>query len=438
MNTVDLDFNEWGPVSDGVRAVRAEVNVPGLTVELGGDIFSDGVKPPATEAFGLLAAVFILLVAFGSVLAMGLPIVTALFGIAIGIAVVELLANVMPVPDFTTQVAAMIAIGVGIDYALFIVTRYREFLKDGARPDVAVLRSINTAGRAVVFAGLTVVISLLGMFLMGVPFVRGLAVGCSIAVLLVMLGSITLLPALLGFVGLNIDRFGLPHRKKHEAAAAQKESLWHRWARTVQRRPWPPFAGGLLILVLLAAPFFSLRLGMADAGNQPTTDTTRRAYDLLAEGFGPGFNGPLLVVADQQGGTSTKADVARLHDAALTQVPGVAFVSPAIPNPAGDTAVIQVFPTSAPQDEATTKLIHHLRSDVVPAATKGTDMTVYVGGFTAAAQDFADVLSSRLPLFIGAVLGLSFLLLLVVFRVDRGAAQGGDHELALDRALRTA
>ena len=154
---------------------------------------------------------------------------------------------------------------------------------------------------------------------------------------------------------------------------------------------------------------------MADAGNQPTTDTTRRAYDLLAEGFGPGFNGPLLVVADQQGGTSTKADVARLHDA-LTQVPGVAFVSPAIPNPAGDTAVIQVFPTSAPQDEATTKLIHHLRSDVVPAATKGTDMTVYVGGFTAASQDFADVLSSRLPLFIGAVLGLSFLLLLVVFR----------------------
>ena len=415
VNTVDLNFNEWGPVSDGVRAVRAEVNVPGLTVELGGDIFSDGVKPPATEAFGLLAAVFILLVAFGSVLAMGLPIVTALFGIAIGIAVVELLANVMPVPDFTTQVAAMIAIGVGIDYALFIVTRYREFLKDGARPDVAVLRSINTAGRAVVFAGLTVVISLLGMFLMGVPFVRGLAVGCSAAVLLVMLGSITLLPALLGFVGLNIDRFGLPHRKKREAAAAQKESLWHRWARTVQRRPWPPFAGGLLILVLLAAPFFSLRLGMADAGNQPTTDTTRRAYDLLAEGFGPGFNGPLLVVADQQGGTSTRADVARLHDA-LTQVPGVAFVSPAIPNPAGDTAVIQVFPTSAPQDEATTKLIHHLRSDVVPAATKGTDMTVYVGGFTAASQDFADVLSSRLPLFIGAVLGLSFLLLLVVFR----------------------
>ncbi len=413
VNTVDLDYNEWGPVSDGVKAARAEVNVPGLTVELGGDIFSDGIQPPATEAFGLLAAVFILLIAFGSLLAMGLPILTALFGIGIGIALVELLANVMPVPDFTTQVASMIAIGVGIDYALFIVTRYREFLKTGIEPETAVLRAINTAGRAVVFAGLTVVVSLLGMFLMGVPFVRGLAVGCSLAVLLVMLGSITLLPALLGFVGRNVDRFALPHRKKDDGLA--RETFWHRWSRTVQRRPWPPFIGGLVVVLLLAAPVFSIRLGMADAGNQPTSDTTRRAYDLLAEGFGPGFNGPLLVVADLQGGTSTQGEVEHLREA-LNQTPGVAFVTPAIPNPDGDTVLIQVYPTTSPQDEATTKLLHHLRSDVVPEATRDTDLTVYVGGVTAAFQDFADVLSSRLPLFIGAVLGLSFLLLLVVFR----------------------
>ncbi len=413
VNTVDLDYNEWGPVSDGVKAVEEQVKVPGLTVDLGGDIFSDGVQPPATEAFGLLAAIFILLIAFGSLLAMGLPILTALFGIGIGIALVELLANVMPVPDFTTQVAAMIAIGVGIDYTLFIVTRYREFLNSGLEPEHAVIRSINTAGRAVVFAGLTVVISLLGMFLMGVPFVRGLAVGCSLAVLLVMLGSITLLPALLGFVGRNVDRFGLPHRKKDDGV--ERETFWHRWARTVQRRPWPPLIGGLVVVLLLAAPVFSLRLGMADAGNQPTSDTTRRAYDVLAEGFGPGFNGPLLLVADLQGGNSTQGEIEHLREA-VTQTPGVAFVTPAIPNPDGDTVLIQVYPTTSPQDEATTKLIHHLRSDVVPEATRGTDLTVYVGGVTAAFQDFADVLSSRLPLFIGAVLGLSFLLLLVVFR----------------------
>ena len=347
VNTIDLDFNEWGPVADGVKAVKEQVNVPGLTVELGGDVFADAIAPPATEAFGLLAAIFILLIAFGSLLAMGLPILTALFGIGIGVALVELLANVMPVPDFTTQVASMIAIGVGIDYALFIVTRYREFLNSGLEPEHAVIRSINTAGRAVVFAGLTVVISLLGMFLMGVPFVRGLAVGCSLAVLLVMLGSITLLPALLGFVGRNVDRFGLPRRKKDDGLA--RETFWHRWARTVQRRPWPPLIGGLVVVLLLAAPVFSLRLGMADAGNQPTSDTTRRAYDMLAEGFGPGFNGPLLVVADLQGGNGTQGEVEDLREA-LTQTPGVAFVTPAIPNPNGDTVLIQVYPTTAPQD----------------------------------------------------------------------------------------
>ena len=432
VNTVDLDFNEWGPVSDGVRAVRAEVNVPGLTVELGGDIFSDGVKPPATEAFGLLAAVFILLVAFGSVLAMGLPIVTALFGIAIGIAVVELLANVMPVPDFTTQVAAMIAIGVGIDYALFIVTRYREFLKDGARPDVAVLRSINTAGRAVRVRGPH------GRHLPSrdVPHRRALRPRpggrLQLAVLLVMLGSITLLPALLGFVGLNIDRFGLPHRKKHEAAAAQKESLWHRWARTVQRRPWPPFVGGLLILVLLAAPFFSLRLGMADAGNQPTTDTTRRAYDLLAEGFGPGFNGPLLVVADQQGGTSTKADVARLHDA-LDAGARSGVREPRDPEPGGrhrrDPGVPDLGAARRGDDEADPPPALRCR----PCGDQGHRHDGVRRGLHRCVAGLR-----RRPLVTPSALHRSGARSVVPaparrLPVDPRAAQGGDHELALDR-----
>ena len=264
MNTVDLDFNEWGPMSDGVRAVRAEVNVPGLTVELGGDIFSDGVKPPATEAFGLLAAVIILLVAFGSVLAMGLPIVTALFGIGIGIAVVELLANVMPRPRLHDA-------GRGDDRRSASASTTRCSSSPAtARPcttacdpktrSLAVDQHRRARGR---------VRGPHGRHLPSRHVPHGRAASCAASpsaaaspCSLMMVALVTLLPALLGFVGLNIDRFGLPHRKKHEAAAAQKESLWHRWSRTVQRRPWPAaIAGGLLILVLLAAPFFSLRLG---------------------------------------------------------------------------------------------------------------------------------------------------------------------------------
>ena len=232
----------------------------------------------------------ILLIAFGSVLAMGLPIGTALFGIGTGVAIVLTVRTIVDMPDFTTAAVAMIGLGVGIDYALFIVTRYRESLSAGLDPERSVVRAIDTAGRAVLFAGTTVVISVLGLLLMKTSIMRGVAVGISIGVLMTMLASVTLLPALLGFVGRKIDKFGLPHRKRPEGEI--KESGWQRWSHLIQRRPWPAAILGLLFLLVLTVPLLSIRLGFADAGNRPTADTTRRAYDLVADGFGAGLQRP--------------------------------------------------------------------------------------------------------------------------------------------------
>jgi RND superfamily putative drug exporter len=304
----------------------------------------------------------------------------------------------------------MISIGVGIDYALFIVTRYRSGLHDGLDPEHAVVLALSTAGRAVVFAGCTVVISLLGLFLMGLGFVRGMAVGASCAVLITMLASITLLPAVLGFVGRTIDRLGVPHRKK----TSDRPAFWVRWSHLVQRRPWTALAVGLVPLVLMAMPAFSIRLGASDAGNNATSDTTRRAYDLLSKGFGPGFNGPLLIAATLPPGAGPQV-LQPLVDT-LKNTPGVAFASAPVPNPAGDAAIVQVVPTTSPQDEATSQLIERLRTKVVPDALRGSGVTAYIGGQTAIFDDLADYLGKRLPLFFGAVLLLSFLLLMAVFR----------------------
>src|SRR4051794_29833537 len=261
----DVQANDV-PVSlaKDMRSVVHKANTDSLEVELGGSMFTDQTQP-ASEAVGILAAVVILLVAFGSVLAMGLPIMTALFGIGTGLALVTLLARFTDVPSFAPQVTAMIGIGVGIDYALFISTRYREALHEGVEPEAAVVHAIDTSGRAVLFAGSTVVISLMGLFLIGVSFIRGLAVGASLAVLFVMAAAVTLLPAVLGFVGYTIDKFALPGARKHRADA--EHTFWARWSRMVQRRPWPVAIGGLVLLLVLAIPFFSMRLGVADAGN---------------------------------------------------------------------------------------------------------------------------------------------------------------------------
>jgi RND superfamily putative drug exporter len=354
----------------------------------------------------------ILLIAFGSVLAMGLPIGTALFGIGSGIALVMIIRNVIDMPDFTTAAVAMIGIGVGIDYALFVVTRYRESLAAGLDPERSVVRAIDTAGRAVLFAGTTVMISVLGLWLMKTSIMRGVSIAIAIGVLTTMLASVTLLPALLGFVGRKIDKFGLPNRKREQGN--QRESGWFRWSRVIQRRPWPAAILGLVVLLVLAIPMLTMRLGFADAGNRATTDTTRRAYDLIAQGFGAGFNGPLLVAAETPNGASD-VEIMNELSAAINDEPGVAFATPVQTNEVGDVALLQVFPTTDPQAEATADLVNRLRDDVVPSVA-GDRLDVKVGGLTAAVDDFAEYTSSRLPIFVGAVLLLSFLLLMLVFR----------------------
>ena len=364
------------------------------------------------EIIGLLAAIIILLIAFGSLLAMGLPIVTALFGIGIGISLIALIGHLLDVPSFAPQVASMIGIGVGIDYALLIVTRFRDGLHRGNEPEQAMKIASATAGRAVMFAGTVVVISLLGLLLMNFAIVRGVAISASAAVLVTMLASITLLPALLGFAGHNIDRFRIPFR--HNRVSDGERSLSYRWSRVVQHRPWPAALLGAAVLIVLALPLFGMRLGSADQGNNPEEFTSRRAYDLLAEGFGPGFNGPVLVVPDlQNAGNSTVVD--QLVDT-FNSTEGVAQAFVAARNDAGDAAIITVIPETAPQDKATDDLVKRLRSEVVPGTIAGSGAQVYVGGITASFIDFAERIGERLPIFIGGVIILSFLLLMVVFR----------------------
>lgn len=385
----------------------------GLEVALGGPALAQAeFKPPGgAEAVALLAAMLILLITFGSVLAMGLPIMTALFGIGIGLALVLLSANFLSVPNFTPQLASMIGIGVGIDYALFIVTRYRQGLSSGSEPEEAVVDAITTAGRAVLFAGTTVVISFLGILFMRFDFVEGVAVGGAATVLVTMVASVTLLPAVLGFVGRNIDRLKLP--KFHKVERDHHESRWFKWSRLIQRRPAPIAALGLIVMIVLAIPLFSIRLGSADAGNNPEDANSRQAYDLLSEGFGPGFNGPLLLAVD-----TSDADPSALEPliAELQGTEGVAAVSPPIPNEDGTAAIINVVPTTSPQDPATDELARHLRDDVIPGAIGGSGLEVHVGGITASFIDFAQQSGDRLPILIGVVIVLSFLLLMVVFR----------------------
>ncbi|MGB0101387.1 MAG: MMPL family transporter, partial [Nocardioides sp.] len=394
-------------------AIRAAIDermpeVDGLRVEIGGNIFAE-FEPPNSEALGLGFAIVILILAFGSVMAMGLPIGTALTGIFVGLSLTTLLSHVVEMPDFTSFIAVMIGLGVGIDYALFIVTRYREELHDGRSGADATAIAINTAGRAVLFAGTTVVISLLGMLIMGLAFVNGLAIGSAVVVFVTMVASVTLLPALLGFVGdrievtrwrglvaaglvavalvgagLNINALllGLPlallvfiagffktplrNEVPRPKPKPVEKTMAYRWSRFVQRRAWPAVILGTALLLLMAIPVLSLRLGFSDEGNYPEETTTRQAYDLLADGFGPGFNGPFILVAELPEGTEP-ATLAAVT-AAVGADPEVAFASPATPNdPAAPTAAQWiVIPKGAPQAEETSDLVERLRADVLP------------------------------------------------------------------------
>ncbi|MFN2614284.1 MAG: MMPL family transporter [Actinomycetota bacterium] len=397
-----------------VRARVDRLESRGIDVEYGGDvaIATQQQKPGGTEAVGLLAALLILLITFGSLLAAGLPLLTAILGIGIGLGLLLLSAHVVSVPEFAPQVSAMIGIGVGIDYALFILTRYRQGLHEGLDPEAATVRAMTTAGRAVIFAGTIVVISLLGILLMGFQFAQGVAVGGAASVFVTMLASVTLLPAMLGFAGRNIEKLHIPFFHRDETRA--RTGFWFRWSRLIQRTPWTAGLAGLALIVLLAVPLFSMRLGSADAGNDPATLTTRRAYDLLSEGFGPGFNGPLLLAAQVRG--TKDLDTLRRLDERLQRVADVAFVSPVVPNNAGTAAIITVVPRTAPQDAATSVLVKELRRSVIPSITNGTGVRVFVGGLVATFVDFAAKIADRLPILILVVIALSFMLLMAVFR----------------------
>ncbi|MFM7686069.1 MAG: MMPL family transporter [Actinomycetota bacterium] len=442
-------------LSGQIKDLGDKVQVSGLRIEYGGRLFAEFEFPPS-EILGFLAAVIILLVAFGSVLAMGLPLGTAVFGLMSGIGIGGLASAVMQMPEFSTQISAMIGLGVGIDYALFIVTRYREYLHAGHAPEDATVRAVDTSGRAVVFAGITVMISLLGLWVVGLSFVRGLAVAGAIAVLVMMLASVSLLPALLGFAGHRVENttraaalgvavwvlvslagvftgalsllaFGpllgvvtwavgfvpgarnwmrtlLPQRREKP----RQQQVWWRWSRLVQRRPWTAFLGGAAVLIVLSLPLLDLRLGFGDTGNLPEGYTARKAYDLVSDGFGPGYNAPLVLLSDDPAATP---QLLQAVGTAVEADPGVAFVSPPVPAAEGIT-LWQVYPTTSAQDQATSDLVQRLRGDVLPQV----GLPVKVGGFNAGLVDFADYLAGRLPILIGGVLVLSFLLLMIVFR----------------------
>jgi RND superfamily putative drug exporter len=415
-----IQLNVRGPDIDREQVLDLKARVDHasndtLKAYLGGQVArfasqEDSFGP--AEGIGFIAAAVILLLAFGSLIAMGLPLMTAIFGLGIGISLIGLMAHIVDIPQFAPALAGMIGLGVGIDYALFIVTRYRQTLHAGVEPEDAVAIALTTSGRAVLFAGMTVVISLLGLFLIGLKFVQGLAVGASVTVAVVMLASVTLLPAVLGFVGHTIDRLRVPGLHRDESD--HRSSPWYRWSRIIQRKPIPAAIAGTAILVALALPLFSIELGFTDEGNDAPGTSTREAYDLLADGFGPGFNGPLLLVAELDNPAHLTAFNRTISS--LQSEPGVAAVRPAFANKDRSAALAIVFPETSPQSVETRHLIDRLRATVLPAAQADGAPHILVGGITSLFADFSEYLQGRLLIFISAVLVLSFLLLMVVFR----------------------
>jgi RND superfamily putative drug exporter len=388
----------------------------GIEVETGGTISSAAEEIEGQEAVGLAVAVVVLVVAFGSVIAMGLPIGTALFGIFIGLTGVSVLAGLVDVPTVSPMLATMIGLGVGIDYALFVITRHRQFLHEGWPVADAAGRANATAGQAVLFAGMTVVVAICGLFVSGIPAIGTMGLASGLVVAVSMVAAVTLLPAFLGLTGHWIDRLRIGRHRPVELAP--ELTLAGRWAHRIGGRPWPFALAGVAVLLALAAPVLAMRVGFADDGNAGPERTERKAYDLLAAAFGPGFNAPLTIVVDAAGnGPAATVDApAAAVAAALDAEPGIAQVAPPVLSPAGDTAVVLAYPTTSPQDEATTALIHHLRDDVIPAADTRTGATTYVAGWTAASLDISEQLARRTPVFIGAVVALSFVLLTFLFR----------------------
>jgi putative drug exporter of the RND superfamily len=403
------------PVETGERLIEMgeEASGRGLEIGLGGPPIMNAQGGPGPETTGLIGAMIVLLVVFGSLVAAGLPLAVALFGLGISESLIGVLAGIAAVPDWATAVAGLIGIGVGIDYALLVLTRFRSALSAGASKEDAVAEAVSTAGRSVIVAGGTVIISMLGLFLLGLSYMNGVALSASLAVLVVVAASVTLLPALLGFAGTHVNRLRLPVIGRRAQAAGDRGALASGWSRAVQRRPWTAIAAATALVLVLAVPALGLQLGFPDAGNDRDGQPTRVAYDLMAKGFGEGANAPLTVVSELSGPGAKREVEAAARE--VRSLPQVAAVSPLELNEAGDTALMTVTPVESPQADSTEELVHELR-DRVPG---------YVGGSAALAVDQSAAIQDRLPLFVGGVVGLSFLLLTAAFRAPVVALKAG-------------
>ena len=411
------------PTADtkGLLAAADKASGDGLKIALGGAAIqkAEQAKPGSTELLGLITAAAILLITFGSVVAAGLPLAIAIGGLVVSSSLIGVAAAVVDVPSFAPTIGAMLGIAVGIDYALLMVTRFREWRAVGLDPESATTATLDTAGRAVLVAGTTVIVSMAGLFALGLSIMNGVAVVSMVAVLIVMAAAVTLFPALLGYLGPRIDRLQLPLGRRRATRISDDGHVvpaagWLRWSAFVQRHSALATAASVVVLAVLAAPFLGIHFAIPDAGSNPKSTSSRQAYDMLAEGFGPGSTAPLMVMAGL-----SRADnplvVERLR-AELAGTPGVAQVSPPQLSPAGDAALITVEPTTGPQETATGHLVKTLRGSAIPAATEGTGAEAHVGGWTAANIDLNASLVDRLPFLIGGVVIVAMLLLLVAFR----------------------
>jgi RND superfamily putative drug exporter len=405
---------------DADRLVKAAETADGATVRisLSGQAITNSERPSPgfTVGVGVIAALAVLLVIFGgSVLAALLPLLGAGVALVLGSSLIGLLSHAMSISSVSTELAVLIGLGVGVDYGLFIISRYRSAVKQGASYADAATLAVATSGRTVLLAGLTVCIALLGQFLLGVSFLYGVSVSAAVAVALTMATALTLLPALLGFLGPRVlsrrERARLTATGRHASPAA---GFWFGWARFVEKRKVLVAVGSLAAVVAIALPIFGLRLGTSDASTDPAGSTTHQAYTALAQGFGPGFNGPLELAA-QVGTPSDRAAFSHLL-ATAARTPGVASVTPAVTSPNGKVLLASVYPTTSPQAEQTVNLVNALRDRLIPRAADGTSLVVHVGGETATNIDFAHVLTDKLPIFIAIVVLLAFLLLMAVFR----------------------
>jgi RND superfamily putative drug exporter len=420
----EIDVKDFKGVQNTVFSARG----PDLQIEHGGqgaEFIRFSESQGGSEFIGLLAAALVLLIVFGSVVAAGVPLLSAVLALGTTLALVPVISQVVDTPDFASQLAALIGLGVGIDYALIVVTRYRAEHERGLSREDALLRAMDTAGRTVFFAALTVMIALLGLLLLGLSFLQGAALASALAVALTATAALTVLPALLSRSGGWIDRLHLSlpggRRRRSEralrrdaVALAGESAAWGRWSEAVQRRPWAAIVVSLLILLGLAVPALHMRLGSSDAGLDPEGTTTRKAYDLVAQGFGAGTNGSFLLAVElpRPGDVAAAQQVA----AAVAHDPDVAFVTP--PQLSGDReiATIVLFPKTGPQEEETTKLLDRLREQIIPPLQRATGAHVSIGGQTASQEDFTATIASKLPLFVGMVVLLSALLLMAVFR----------------------